>query len=222
MIPLRIRAQTLSPVSVDPASGAINLDAVLAWAAINDLPCVPLDKSAECWVTPIPARVLYIHERKPVWAVSYLIPDHRPTVSMEYWHGRYPEDRSEFAGKPNVNKKAGRYKSWRVPLQVIAPCTWEATVIGVETEIRRLLASVSHVGKKSSAGYGRVCWSVESGGTDITEDSISRRRVMPIEFYHGRNVDELSLRPASGYTPPYWYRPWHGPCLVPQIGSLGG
>lgn len=150
-----------------------------------------------------------------LWASTVLFPAQgKGHASKEYWHRRYPSDRVEFGHKLNTTLSAGRYKEYRTPVQAHQTQTLEALCIGNALEVERLLAVVTHVGKKGSMGYGRVArWSVAA--TQCMVDQILAMRPVPITYYAGQRAPGM-VALNRGWTPPYWYAPWWADCIIPE------
>ncbi len=89
-----------------------------------------------------------------------------------------------------------------------------ALAIGNAEEIERLLAVVTHIGKKGGMGYGRVGrWSVCSA--EHTQDDVLAERIIPDGCPHAERATDRPLAHGRGWTPPYWYSPWWADCLMP-------
>ncbi len=127
------------------------------------------------------------------WAASFAFGE--PVLEQRnYWHKRFDDkyaDAIDFGGrrgKVEVNK--GPYKAYRMPLTVILvpQLTWY--VVGDAAEIRDLLGTMTHIGKKTAQGYGHVAeWTVTAA-----EEDLSGARTIP-----DPDGDEL-----WGIRPPYW------------------
>lgn len=116
--------------------------------------------------------------------------------TRRYWHKRFDQGKAEeyvdFGKRRGaVDVRSGRYKNYRMPLNImlIPEINWYA--VGDKGEIEHLLQRITHIGKKASQGLGLVReWTVEKIGEDL-----SGLRPMPDENGH----DYIGIRP------PYWY-----------------
>lgn len=195
----------------------IHLDGMLGFAALTTHPVESLLDPRGANVVPIPVALAWISpDGLPLWASTPLRPVAPTIESREYWHKRHPADRADFAAKPNANTSAGRYKEYRTPVRAHAARTVTGACIGNRAEIERLLAVVTHIGKKGTMGYGRVArWDVVEIDTD--PETLLRARPVPVGYYAGRQPIGI-LVPRRGWTSPYWFAPWWADCLVPEAG----
>lgn len=73
--------------------------------------------------------------------------------------------RLELKERTKVMQSGGRFKSFRLPLrlQVLDRIVWFAVLRDQASDLRKLLKQCTHIGKKTSQGYGRVKeWIVET------------------------------------------------------------
>lgn len=209
--PLIITAEMASPVVHADACGT-HLDAVLSWAALTLHPVASQFDAPP--VIPLPLALAWVDTAgRPLWCCTPLR-SHDPAInSREYWHKRYPGHRADFGSKVSADTKTGRWKEYRVPLHAESSRRLMAICIGHADEVERLLSAVSHIGKKASAGYGRVAgWSITPAAHDA--DEILTMRPVPVEYFAGRSQVGV-LEPLRAWTPPYWYAPFWRPCMVP-------
>lgn len=205
--PLKITATMANPTVANGGYG-IHLDGILSWAVLTAHPCTY--EQAEFLLTPLPLETLDFRGDLPLWAASDFMTDKIHT-GREYWHKRYPANRVEFAAKRNANTSAGRWREYRVPLNLNVTHAFTAYAIGNRDEVARLLDYVTHLGKKSAYGYGRVVkWSVEECGDCL--ELIHNNRLLPIEYARRVGLDG-GIVPAACWTPPYWYRPHQATCM---------
>jgi len=129
------------------------------------------------------------------WACSFACGEPRGE-EVVYWHKRFDEEFGteyvDFQGRRGkVDIKAGHYKSYRTPLVVVLMPKVEWYAVGDKDEVERLLALVTHLGKKRSQGYGRVQkWTVESWSEDLS---------------HLRAIPDPDGDYEMGIRPPYWW-----------------
>jgi hypothetical protein len=212
MEPLVITAELVTPV-IHAEQGRTHLDSILSFAAITTHPVASeYDKTA---VIPLPLALAWVSpEGRPLWGCSPLMADGPATATKEYWHKRYPDHRAELGHKLTVNTTAGRWKEYRVPVHAQQTERLHAVCIGHATELEKLLAVVTHVGKKGSMGYGRVArWHVTPGAHTMEE--VLDMRPVPIGYYAG-DTPKGRLELGRAWTPPYWYAPLWTDCMVPQ------
>jgi hypothetical protein len=219
--PLKVAATLLTPYVPTEADGALHLDSILSWAVVSSYPA-PLTFGDGGAVVPIPLEILWLSpEGLPLWAASDLRPQGEAVRAREYWCKRYPADRAEFSSKINANTSAGRYKECRMPMATIRVPSLRGLCIGNRQEIERLLLGVTHVGKRPGMGFGRVArWSVEPLAEELSvvRRAIVQARPVPVEYFSHSGTVASSSRIkfyGQGWTPPYWYVPWHRPCVEP-------
>lgn len=105
----------------------------------------------------------------------------------------------------------GRYKSMRLPLrvQVIERIVWFAVLREQLSQLRNLLKECTHVGKKTSYGYGRVRrWIVEPCERDMSwfaesEEGPVLMRTLPVSIGLPEGCIGAS-RSFGGCVGPYW------------------
>lgn len=116
--------------------------------------------------------------------------------TRRFWHKKFDEGLAtqyiDFQGKRGaIETKSGRFKNYRMPLNIILVPEINWYVRGDKEEIERLLQKVKYIGKKASQGLGAVKeWIIE----EIDED-LSWLRPIP-----DPNGDDY-----SAIRPPYWY-----------------
>lgn len=205
---LRVTAVLATPVSyLDP----IHLDSVLAaalverigcWAATTVDPAVaPDDLTLPLVRTPIGGCL--------VWEATSLMPlEATPRAEIIRYRKRPPEpELLEWSTAAKLRFGMGPYRAYDLPL-VVRPVTALGGVVhGDARAVRRLLARVTHLGKKRSQGYGAVRqWHVEPAeDLDAFPWWTPTGPTRPIPHAGGRPM---------GYRPPYWYRPWWVPCIA--------
>lgn len=214
---LTIIAEPVTPV-IESEPGAINLDSLLSYAAITTHPTETMPVHDIPAIIPLPIALAWISPaHQPLWASTPLRPVGPEAESREYWHKRHPADRADWAAKPSVNTRAGRWKEYRQPVRGKLPSRYAALAIGHRAEIERLLTVCTHIGKKASMGYGRIGrWTVIEQDADPVIDDILAQRPVPIAYYAGKPVPPGGIiAPNRAWTPPYWYAPWWADCISP-------
>lgn len=208
MQPLQVTGYLLNGYIPSASNGALHLDGVLSSAVFAAHPCY-FRMIAAATVAPLPLKRLWQSDEGIIlYASGDFVPE-TDCKGQEYWHKRYPTDRNEWSKKLNANTTAGQYKDYRVPVDVRITPKITALCIGNQAEIERLLSYITHVGKKSSQGFGRVAkWEV--GPADVTLDDILVNRPVPVA---SKLKSTGKIRHAT-WTSPYWYKPWAAECYV--------
>lgn len=216
---LRVTARLGTPYIPSEPNGALHLDALIAWAVIQSLSYPITWPAGSAAVVPVPLELAWVSpEGLPLWTASLLRPDGDMLAGREYWHKRYPTDRADLGHRQNAQTRAGRWKEYRVPVATVLAREVTGLAIGHLGMVRDLLAHVTHLGKRAGTGYGRVLeWEVQPVMTPraILRTAISAGRPVPVRAIAEKGAD-MSL-PAQinrrGWTPPYWFVPWHEPCV---------
>lgn len=230
--PLVVRAELGTPYVPAETNGAVHLDSVLSAAALGVLPYPPPPNDGTCPL-PLPLELAWVSTRRirfvehrrddnseiaqegglPLWVCSDLRPQGDLVRDQEYWHKRYPSDRADLSMRLRANQKAGRWKEYRMPLATLWAPELRAVCVGHRETVVALLSGISHVGKKPSQGFGRVLrWSVEplDAPLDDAREAAMMGRAVPVEYLASLGETSLSGVSRGGWTPPYWYAPWHG------------
>lgn len=136
---------------------------------------------------------------------------------IEFKHKRISQMAAEryvdFGGRRGkIITAGGPYKSWRKPevVRLIPEVVWYC--VGDSKEIRRLLASITHIGGRRGSGCGLVReWVVEPWPHDWSEYGPQGELMRPIPDPDG--IEETAIRP------PYWSpRNWRV-CRVPGVSA---
>jgi CRISPR type IV-associated protein Csf3 len=127
----------------------------------------------------------------------------------DYWNKRFDAgfaDLVDFGGRRGkVIIEQGPYKAYHMPIFYRTACQIEWYAVGDLSRIRELLATVTHIGKKRSQGWGRVTeWIVEPWPEDwsVRCDGYLTRGI-PV-FDASAPYDVMSY----GLHPPY-YSKWN-------------
>jgi len=209
--PLIITAELTTPI-IHAERDRTHLDGILSAAALTDHPVA--GKYDDDTVVPLPLDLAWVSPHGlPLWACTPLMPAGGGMETREYWHKRYPSHRAEFGDKLNAVTSAGRWKEYRVPVHAQSIDRLHALAIGNADEIERLLAGMTHVGKKASMGYGRVArWSVTPGAHTLVD--VLALRPVPVAYYDD-DASHGHLVRNRAWTPPYWYAPRWADCWMP-------
>ena len=218
MRPVVVRGILATPYVAAEPDGRVHLDALLAWAVANVFP-YPIHYEDGVGLIPLPLMLLWVsQDGLPLWAASDLLPQGEILRDRSYWHKRYPAAEAEWARKRSANVRAGRWKEYRMPLYHIRVPEVRGIAIGVPGEIERMLEVVTHVGKKPAHGYGRIVrWIVEPLNEDreTVLRAILTERNVPVAYYEEVGLEARGRVRIGGWTPPYWYAPWHTTVIGP-------
>ena len=202
---LKVTGTLLTGFVPTDSDGKLHLDGILSSAVLASHPCTAKYPKGAA-IIPLPLDMLWVSDNGwPLWASSDLTPLER-YESAELWHKRYPTHRADLGVKMSANTSAGRWREYRVPVGALSPTTIAAVCIGNKDEIERLLSYVTHVGKKGSAGYGRVVWDVSQYEGGDVADLIHQNKDLPLDYAIERNLRGTPM-PTQGWTPPYWFAP---------------
>lgn len=213
--PLRVIA-TLRPgahiVNYDP----ICLDGILAWAVVQEATegaGVPHTNDPYC--LPVPLATLWrsddgypLHASTSLYPVGVVHAD-----DIHYYHKRAPTGEYSRATSKHglsIPIRSGRWMERRIPVPTQTTMALEALCIGNQSEIQRLLAYVSHIGKRRASGMGEVAaWDVAPVDQFVLWREIDgeRRLARSIPQAAGPALDIRTIdAPALvGWTPPQWH-----------------
>jgi CRISPR type IV-associated protein Csf3 len=213
-VPLRVRAWLRTPVVSDVW---LPLDGILLYQAVrddigrrvNNVPGASLmaqPKNGEM-IGRLPLKTVHAKD----WYYRCSWAQWGPNVDgQDAWSKRFDQTYSElidFSGKRGVvHTSRGTYKGYRTPIFYRSALYVEWYCVGEAERIRYLLSTVSHIGKKTVQGWGRVIrWDID----EISEDwSVWKdgRLMRGIPRYHWPR--ELG-NPQTGWygiRPSYWDR----------------
>lgn len=128
---------------------------------------------------------------------------------LDHWTKRLDSQYVELLERQRakISTSGGTYRGYRmpVPYRHALAVTWY--VVGEPLEIRRLLALVTHVGKKTAMGWGVVQdWTVEPHAQDWSVTGPDGQLMRPIPQDGGL---------LYGVCPPYWLPRHQVPCQIP-------
>lgn len=209
-----------SPLALD---SYVTLDGILAYAALRDT------YGGAFYDLPDPRQQL-LEPDLPLlrcgagadwyWAASSGLLDIQARGTT-HWHKRL--DSAEAAQYVDFGKRRGvfitaegPYRAYRMPVEYLLTETirWYAT--GDAPEVHRLLHTyVTHLGKKSSQGFGRVWrWTVAPTSTDgaIWCDGMLMRPVPGSALLRKGAIYDLT---RWGCRPPYWAATQQRMCVLP-------
>jgi CRISPR type IV-associated protein Csf3 len=215
-MPMRIRATLRAPVVADqwlPLDGVLFYQQTRNDLGGQDLTTPGRSSLAEPKGGPVPGGRLplaIVHARDWYYKCSWA--QWGPHADgVEYWAKRFDNplaDLVDFRGRRGkIDTSAGEYKAYRMPLYYRAALWVEWYCVGNAEKIAPLLYMVTHLGKKSSQGWGRVArWEIEPIGEDwsIWRDGTLMRG---IPRYHWPRERGVPLHVGLyGTRPSYWDR----------------
>lgn len=213
--PLRIRANLRTGVVCDkwlPLDGILLYQAHRMEVGHGPEATMPGEYTAQS-VPTLPLGMVHSGQRNWYYQCSWAQWSH-DIESQDYWNKRFDSrfaDLIDFQGKRgNITVKSGKYKAYRMPIFYRVALWVEWYCVGDKAVIEQLLSTLTHIGKKSVQGWGRVLkWEVESIGDDWSVwrdgklmrgipkediDAVTQFSDKPIDFRFG----------AYGIRPSYW------------------
>lgn len=214
MRPLIISVETIRPYLSLARDGGIALDSLLGWVVASRDPehfdeaiMPPELPLLEVWRSP---------EGLPLWAATPLYPTD-PQRITRYYHRRSPDGYIHLLAKPGNRHSSGPYKEIRSPSPAYTPGTLTAIAIGEAEPIREMLGSVTSIGRHRNAAGAVRTWEVTE--LDVPQDQflehLLQHRPTPLRYLKGLHKPvEASDFERVGWTPPYYYVPWHELCRL--------
>jgi CRISPR type IV-associated protein Csf3 len=135
------------------------------------------------------------------------------TEYVTYWHRRFDDHLERFINfkgrRGKVSEQSGRYKAYRMPLNIMLLPRLEWYAVGNLDAVQELCQGVAAIGKKPAQGYGIVeRWDVKPWDDDwsvIGHGGALMRSVPELELPAGVDVGTCQRR-IYGLRPPYWRR----------------
>lgn len=210
MMPIRIRARLLDG-RVAGTEPYFPLDSILAaeWIRRNhpdQFYDPPPPGVKDGWIeSPLPF-VRRGEGDRWCWACSFNQAE-PVTEYVTYWHRRFDdalERYVDFQGRRGkVDEKSGKYKAYRMPLNILILPYLEWYAVGDIEAVRELCQGITAIGKKPAQGYGIVeRWEVEPWPEDLSEVRDGRLTRAVFELPEG----VTGRRRIYGVRPPYWQR----------------
>jgi len=206
--PLRVTAMLRTGVVADRW---LPLDGILLYQAYRDA------LGPQAMTTPgggelpdVDMPLVIVHPGEPTWYYACSWAQPQPwwiAEGTDHWNKRLDVGFAELIdfGKKRgvVLVEKGEYKAYHMPVHYYVASRIEWFCVGNRAAIERLLATVTHVGKKQAQGWGRVAaWTVEPWPADWSVwrgDELMRG----VPFDDARGLVDLAL---YGLRPPYWRR----------------
>lgn len=215
--PLRIRAYLQTPVIADRF---LPLDGVLAYIARRrkfgfpevSLPGQSLLPEAET----LPSLPIdHIGHPSPSWhyACSFAQWPEHAVEGSDHWNKRLDLPLAyliDFKGRTQrVVISQDAYKAYHVPVFYRHALYVDWYAMATADKLKRLLAFATHLGKKTSQGWGAVLrWEVETWHADwsVRNDDGQLMRAIPT---NDQNAPVIGVRPS------YWNQRHQFPCVLP-------
>lgn len=212
---IKITFQMRTPIAF---IGMIHFDAVLMSALIIREIRRPFDDPAHNLAAVLrkamPLELVTLDNGKQVYAAS--VGFAQGCVSIARWKKRWDEqndDRVDFGQKKaHIEHKRGHFKQYDMPLIILSTQEMVFYARGDAKKTETILKCLSHIGKKSSQGYGEIRekqievvdydWSLWRDGQPM--------RALPM-------MKEGCLVQFQGYSFPYWDRRNQDVCIVPRM-----
>lgn len=247
MQPLRIRCRPAALIWYDRW---IMVDGILSHCYMLDrfgqdyylLPTLtPVSKDVELVDMDLPLEKRAAGTEHWYWAASWCdidacTLDRRRSAWVRSYYAKDAGDYFGQAGKVRkmdhvANLQAGPDKLYNVPLYVrtVDELVWY--VVGDAEEIRRLLAPMSHIGKKCAAGWGMLLpysdgalwqveawpedWSERDGEGNLTRGVPSAKSFGEIDWFEGSVPFDLDTLQTYGFRPPYFVQANQGMLEMP-------
>jgi CRISPR type IV-associated protein Csf3 len=220
--PMRIEARLRAPVVfIDP----IAFDGILSTAVVKDIMGAEFydgqgGDRTHAGVVPLPLGIKCDREIW-FWRASYGLLGISCEPGVCRWKKRWDDDHHrivDFKGKrERVSRKVGKYKAYDMPLIFYPVPSLVFYAVGDLRETTRLLGYVTHLGKKSSQGFGevrewRIVEDAEAWGKYLL-------RALPIIKYQRKPADSWYMR-RTNFHPPYWDGTRSVDCWVPSMKDL--
>lgn len=216
--PLRLRAWLQTPVIADEY---LPIDAVLYYHAMREQygEQTATYSGAEHpdAVTGVQLHLARCNEDKPDWyyAASFARWSEPQAAGQDWWNKRADlslVDLVDWRGrKARLEIASGPYKGYHMPLFYRHALYVDWYVVGLRGWIEQLLAFTTHLGKKTSQGWGSVLrWEVESQPEDWS-----------VRGPHGELMRAIPSEKGllTGFRPSYWLAKNQTQCALPGAGN---
>ena len=222
MQPLRIRAYLLDG-RIAGTESYFPLDSILAaeWIRLNhpeNFYDPPSPGVKEGWIeAPLPfERRGEVENGKWYYACSFNQAE-PVTEYVAYWHRRFDDNHEryiDFRGRRGkIDESRGRYKGYRMPLNILLLRFLEWYAVGDIDAVRELCEGIAAIGKKPAQGYGIVeRWEVEPWPEDFSDVKDGKLTRAVYELPPGVQ----GRKRLYGMRPPYWLKENQFICFVPD------
>jgi len=221
MEPLHVRAYLRTPVIADRW---LPLDGALLYQAHRDLlgpqtVTIPGEYTTVNGVSTLPLVIEHPGRRNWYYRCSWARWSH-DVEGSDHWNKRFDSQFAHLVDFENRRGKViieqGQYKAYHMPVFYRAALWVEWWCVGDKAKIKYLLSTVTHLGKKSVQGWGRVIrWEIEPCADDwsVWRDGQLMRGV-PTEdvcdLHIPFNLAHYGIRPS------YWKQSNQMPLAVPS------
>ena len=183
------------------------LDGVLLYQACRDklgAQVVTVSGSIAPPDVEIPLQVIHSGEQHWYYACSWAQP--QPwwiAEGQDHWNKRFDSALADLVDfgkrRGKVIIEQGQYKAYHMPVFYYVADVIEWFCVGDRSRIEELISTVTHLGKKSSQGWGRVSkWTVEDWPDDwsVRRDGKLTRGVPAGDVNGPVNFVQYGLRPS--------------------------
>ncbi len=170
--PLHVRAYLRTPVVADrflPLDGLLLYQAHRALAGCGPQQTIPGGQPTNT-VSRLPLATVRFGQRDWYYKCSWAQWSH-DVEGSDYWNKRFDSQFADLIDFGNRRGKViveqGEYKAYHMPIFYHAACWVDWYCVGSRAALEFLLPIATHIGKKSSQGWGRVShWVIESWPED--------------------------------------------------------
>lgn len=159
-------------------------------------------------VAPPPVQLPFkiVHENQQHWYYACSWAQPQPwwiAEGQDHWNKRLDSGFADLVNfgtrRGKVVIEQGRYKAYHMPIFYRVADKIEWYCVGDKHEIEQLLSTVTHIGKKTSQGWGRVTsWAVDVWPEDwsVRRDGKLTRGVPACDVTGPANFMQYGLRPS--------------------------
>jgi len=221
--PFKITAE-LADGRVATTDGHLPIDSIMsyAWMKLNKPEELytnnPDAMTIEEMIRPDLPLELRERDGEWYWSASFAVYEDREEW-LAYWHKRFDKEFEKYLGgrKKTFSPQSGKYKSYRMPLpgDLTERIAWYCYGNPKETLQLLIDASITHIGKKRSQGFGLIKkWAVEEIDTDYCTFGPEHELMRSILPLYDSDVKSFVIR-NCGIRPPYWHKDNNFRCMVP-------
>lgn len=213
--PLRVRAYLQTPVLCDdhlPLDGILYYQAVREKLGPQEMSLPGQSKEPEAITVRLPFMKMCRQSDAWFYASSFAQWPEHVVYGQDHWNKRFDQQYADLVDfgkkKARVDTTRGAFKSYHMPVHYRHALYVEWYCMGARADIERLLPFCTHLGKKTSQGYGAVLrWEV----TDWPENWSVRGPA-------GKLMRAVPVRRGGvlyGVRPSYWHPRHQFACKLP-------